>query len=88
MPPPPKAISAKTQQQDGEGEPVLAALLDLGEAALARLAGLGRLGGGGLGAGARLGVGALAVLAQPVGHQTHSVVDRLEGLARPGGGRR
>ena len=38
MPPPPKREQREDEQQDGEGEPGLAPLLDLGEAALARVA--------------------------------------------------
>ena len=70
------------EEQDGDREPRLAALLDLGEAALARLAGLvgGRRGGGV--AGARLVLAALLVLAQPVGHADAFGVDREERLVR------
>ena len=79
IPAPPPPTRRERQQQHGEGEPGLAALLDLRQRPLARLARLRRLGRP---AGAFLGGGAVLVLAQPVGHADALGGDRLEGLAR------
>src|SRR5436190_923816 len=72
----------QSEAQDGERQAVLPALLDLGDRALAFVAGLERGAGRRRLAGAGLGVAALRILPQPIGHGDAFGGHRLERLAR------